>query len=183
MFNNLAAGDLITSPAVKGQLIVLKTRGERGEWKHLGKICGCGNHVDGIPYLFQWNDEKARPSDKNGKEILVAWVSAQVDKDALPALAKKFEGLAVNDDTPNYEVLINSLMQNLSFKRAIELGHYSNADFGVTVVTMIRAVGGTLSDEQAALIASMMDTHAVVSSPGSLNIHSALFRNPSSVKH
>jgi hypothetical protein len=164
MFNNLAAGDVISICGMKSEFLVLKTRGEGGEWKHLGQICDCGNHVHGISRLFRWSDEKRMPVDKDGN-ILNIWHSPQVTKEVSVPLAKKFEGLAVDDDLPGNEEIDRFFNENPDFCKAVGLGLYSHAGLGVTVVAMIRALGGALSNEQAALVAVAAEIHAQVSSP------------------
>lgn len=161
LFDNLVAGDAISIRGMKSEFLVLKTRGDSGEWKHLGQICSCGNHVQGIPRLFRWSVDM--PVDKDGN-ILDIWHDPQVTKEAKVDLAKKFADLVVNDDLPSDEELRRIFKDNPDFLKAVELGHYSNAGLGVTVVAMIRTLGGTLSDEQAALLAATVETHAKVSS-------------------
>lgn len=162
LFNGLSQGDVINIPGTISQLVVLKTRGEGGAWKHLGQVCSCGNHVRGVSRLFKWDDDKQMPVDKDGG-VLDILQDVQVDKEASVDLAKKFEMLAVNDDAPSDDEVTAIFNSNPDFLKAIEIGHYSNADIGVTTVAMVRALGGTLSEEQAKLIAAVMKTNATVS--------------------
>lgn len=182
MFTNLKAGDVIATPGMTSQFLVLKTQGEGGTWKHFGQICGCGNHVRGIPRLFQWSDERDAPVDKAGN-VLDIWHGALVDKDVSGALAKKFEGLAVDDDSPSDAEVMLIFKNNPNFLKAVEIGHYSNAEIGVTIVAMIRALGGTLSDEQASLVAATMRAYGKVSLSSHLSTLSELFGTLSGVKH
>jgi hypothetical protein len=180
MFNDLTPGDVISQPGAIFRLLVLKTRGESGKWKHLGRICG--NHVHGIPHLFQWSDEENVPIN-TGDYMIINWKNLQVDKGAAEVLAKKFEDLAVNDDCPIDEKEGLALTNNPNFLKAIEIAHYSNADLGVTIVAMVRALGGTLNDEQAALVDMAMEVHARISYSDHMSSMSDLFGAISGVKH
>ena len=162
MFNNLISGDVINLPGMRSQLLVLKTRGEGDKLKHLGQICGCGKHVHGFPYLYQWNDTLQLPSNANDA-VIGFWNEAQVEKGAAIVLAEKFATLALNDDQPSNLDLDKLLSDNPDFLKAIEVASYSGANLGVTVVAMLRALGGTVSDEQAKLVAGAVGTYANVS--------------------
>lgn len=179
LFDNLVAGDAISMPGMKSEFLVLKTRGNSGEWKHFGQICNCGNHVQGIPRLFRWSVDM--PVDADGN-IFDIWHDPQVTKEARVDLAKKFEGLVVNDDGPSDGEMNRIFKENPDFLKAVELAHYSGAKLGVTVVAMIRTLGGTLSNEQASLLAATVETYAKVSSSVHMHSMSALLGALSGVK-
>ncbi len=149
-FNNLVQGDIITkSGDSKTKLLVLSTRPDG--WKQLGEICPeHGDHVKGYPLLFKWSTELSVPVNCDNKPY--QWwtpLSISVLKEEACALAREFSILPVEDD---FMSALEALSEgNPKLKLVAKLMQGANTDDSITAVAALRAIGATISDEQAAM--------------------------------
>ncbi len=148
IFVNLQAGDEVVIPG-SGRLLVLKA--DHTGSKHFGTICGCGQHVNGIPFTFTWSDALGMPTNALFKKVLWWQDGVTVEKAAKVALAERFASLMTED-----EVLELTTSVDIHDPRVDEaltiLGHSHTSSTTAEIVAALRATGAVISDEQAGAV-------------------------------
>lgn len=157
-FTNRQPGDVI-QPLGNSKFVVLRNGPEDN--KILGQICGCGQHVILLPFYVKWSEEEFAPVTLKGRPVFPTWKGVSIDKGARPDLATKYQHVLVDDDFthPSMEERVEKFIEDNTEKveEAIETFGRMEADDSVKMIGMLRALGITISDEQACFAIKIME--------------------------
>jgi hypothetical protein len=154
VFNKLAPGDVINKPDGSGWPLLVLSAKEGGK-KHMGTICGCGKHVNGIPDLFFWDDVMGYPIT-TAKGAIPSWGDLEILKGEKIDLANKFSTLAINGVFS--EAIKHFDAKDPRVVTATKILAFSNTDeFASEIIIAMRAIDISVTDEQAAIMIEVIN--------------------------